>query len=207
MEYPSNSQSKQPRETPEKKEPIARVTQGSVVRKKKGLGRRFSETFMGGDARNAGSYVMFDVLLPAMRDMITDTVTMGVERMVYGEARPRGRYRGSSGGGLSGHTPYNRMSAGLRPDPREGGMSRRGRATHNFDEIVLDTRVEAEHVVDQMFHLLQKYGQVTITDLYDLVGETAAYTDNKWGWTELQGTDIRRTRDGYLIKLPPPIDL
>lgn len=86
-------------------------------------------------------------------------------------------------------------------------MSHRARSTHDFGEIIIDTRVEAEAVIDKMFHQMEKYGQVTVSDLYDLVGITSAYTDNKWGWIDLQGTDIRRTRDGYLLKLPPPDSL
>lgn len=204
MEYPGNSdKSKRPGSEPVEKPQVQRITRTQAVQKKKGLGKRFSETFMGGDARNVGSYVTFDVLLPALRDMVADTVTMGIERMVYGESRPRGR-----GGFRSNvtpiNTPYNRMSGGLRPDPREPSMSRRSRATHNFDDIVIDTRIEAEEVVDHLFNLVQKYEQATVANLYDLVGITPAYTDNKWGWTDLTGTDIRRIREGYLIKLPQP---
>jgi hypothetical protein len=202
-EYPSNSNASR---EPAKKEPIERVTQSEAFQRKKSVGKRFSETFLGGDARSVGSYIFFDVFLSAARDMVVDMVTMGAERMFYGESRPRASRGFRPTGGFAGHTNYNRVAAGLRPDPREA-MSHRARATHDFGEIIIDTRVEAEAVVDKMFHQIEKYGQVTVADLYDLVGITSAYTDNKWGWIDLQGTDIRRTRDGYLLKLPPPDSL
>jgi hypothetical protein len=204
VEYPSNSDKARRPETVEKPQ-VQRVTRSEAIVRKKGLGRRFSETFMGGDARTVGSYVTFDVLLPALRDMVADTVTMGIERMVYGEAsRPRSRGIRSNPS-LVGHTPYNRMSAGLRPDPREQ-LSRRARATHDFGEIVLPTRIEATEVIDGLFNLIQKYEQATVANLYDLLGMTPAYTDGKWGWTEetFLGADIRHVRGGYLLKLPQP---
>lgn len=197
MEYPSNSNRQR---EPEKREAIQRVTRTEVVQRKKPMGRRFKEYFFGGDARGVGSYLLLDVLVPAMRDTVADMVSQGAEKMLYGEARSRSRRIGS-GGGLVGHTPYNRMH---RPDPREAGMSRRGRATHDFGEIIIETRVEAEHVMDNLFKLVEKYGQASVSDLYDLVGITPAYTDNKYGWIDLQGSDIRRIREGYLLELPEP---
>jgi hypothetical protein len=207
MELPSNSDmSKRPADKPEPVEKVQRVTKTVAVQRKKTLGKRFSETFLGGDARGAGSYVMFDVLLPALRDMVADTVTMGIERMVYGDAaRPRNsRVRG----GVVGHTAYNRVSAGLRIDPREAAAQGRSRrAGHSFDDIVVDTRIEAEEVVNSMFNHLNKYEQVSLATLYDFVGIQWNYIDQKWGWVDLAGTDIRRTRDGYLLKFPPLVDL
>ena len=43
---------------------------------------------------------------------------------------------------------------------------------------------------------------VSVADLYDLVGISGNYTDNKYGWTNLRNSDVQRVRDGYLLKLP-----
>ena len=53
-----------------------------------------------------------------------------------------------------------------------------------------------------MDDILEKYGMVSVADLYDLVGVTGNYTDNKYGWTNLSNAEIVRVRDGYQIKLP-----
>jgi hypothetical protein len=202
-EYPSNS--KRVRETPTGKEKIERITVSEPIRKKKSLGKRFAETFVGGDTRNVGQYVMFDVLLPALRDMIVDGITMGAERMFFPDSAGRRRPSRSSIG--SGYTPYNKIGGtryDTRPDPR--GVSRSRRPANDFDDIIMPTRHEAADVLDKLFDLVQKYESASVSDLYDLIGVTPAYTDDKWGWTNtnLQGADIRRTRDGYLIDLPRP---
>ena len=198
MDYPSNSMNaKQPPE-PKADKKVERVTRTEVVKRKKPLGKRFAETFLGGDARGVGSYVMLDVLLPAFKDMVADAMTMGVEKMLWGEARSRSRTATRVGGLVGGGVNYNKIgSGGWRPDPRSP------RSARDADEYIIETRVEAEHVLDSMVKLMEKYDQVTVSDLKDLVGETAAYTDNKWGWTDLRGADIRRIREGYLLKLPP----
>ena len=73
---------------------------------------------------------------------------------------------------------------------------------YNYDDIILDTRREAEEVLDRMQDLIDSYGMVSVADLYDLVGINGSYTDNKYGWTHLRSTDVQRVRDGYLLKLP-----
>jgi hypothetical protein len=75
---------------------------------------------------------------------------------------------------------------------------------HDFNEIILATRVEAEEVLDRLFDILNKYQTVSVSDLYELVGITANFTDEKWGWTELRGSQVAKVRNGYLLDLPRP---
>lgn len=83
-------------------------------------------------------------------------------------------------------------------------MSRQARARHNFDEIVLDQRSEAEDVIDRLFDLVSRYESASVADLYELVGLSSVHTDNRWGWTDLTGAGVSRIRGGYLLDLPEP---
>lgn len=208
-EFPSNSNNRardaRPAKPSEKK--VEQVVQSDVKRRKKPLSKRFVETFVGGDAKGVWAFVMLDVMVPAAKDMFADAVSQGVERMIYGEsvsASRRGRRRPHD----EPHISYNRyFSSGPKQDPRERGrqhMSRRARASHDFDEIILGTRVEAEEVVDRMYDLVSKYEVATVADLYDLVGVSGSYTDDKWGWFDLRGAGVARVREGYLLNLPRP---
>jgi len=206
-DYPGNSRKQQAPATdvPEAKK-VERITSGEVVRRKKPLHKRFAETFVGGDAKTAWAYVAFDVLIPAFKDMVADSFTQGVERMLFGDSRSTSRRTGSRPGYSGGYVSYNRPSNtprdGRREDPR--GVSRRSRATHNFDEIILASRPEAEEVIDRLFDLVSRYEMATVSDLYELVGEQGKYTDEKWGWTDIRGAGVTRVRNGYLLDLPKP---
>lgn len=210
---PSNSRMTKPaddvKETETKK--IERVTTGEALRRKRPLGKRLADTFVGGDAKSVWGYVLFDVLIPAAKDMAADAVSQGVERMLFGEARSTSRRTGLRPSGANGHVSYNRYhpgSAGYarRDDPRPQ-LSRRARAAHDFDEIVLPTRGEAESAIDQMFAVLAQYEQVTVAELYEMVGITPEFTDEKYGWTDIRGAGVTRVRNGYLLDLPRPISL
>jgi len=206
MDYPNNSH--KAKSKPEKVEPkkVERIVAGEVVRRKKPLGKRFSETFMGGDAKGVWGFVAFDVLVPAAKDMAADAVSQGIERMLFGEARSASRRSSSRSNGPLGHVAYNRYGPSSIPIRREEprNVSRRSRASHNFDEIILATRVEAEEVVDRLFDLVNRYESATVADLYEMVGVDSEYTDDKWGWTDIRGAGVARVRNGYLLDLPKP---
>lgn len=208
-EFPSNSRTTSkaaPEKVAEKK--VEKVTTGNVVKRKKSLGTRLRETFISGaDSKSVLDYVMFDILIPAAKDMVVDATQAGLERKFYGETRSAGR-RGYARAGGAGYQAYNRIGASvLRNDPRAietRAPSRRARANHDFGEIVLESRVEATNVLDNMFELLSRYDTVTVSDLYDLVDIESRFTDNQWGWDDLRGSDVRRVNGGYLLVLPRP---
>lgn len=205
-DFPSNSYNKikkSPETVEESAEPkpeVEKVVEGTVVRRKKPLSKRFKETFLGGDSENVWQYVLMDVLIPAAKDAIVDATSQGIERMIFGDVRSRG---GRSSRGSSSYTPYNRYSSNIRKEePRS--ISARGRAVHNFDEVVLPTRPEAEDVIERMYDIVSKYEVVSVADLYTLLGIKPNYTDQKWGWTDLRGLGATRVKGGYLIDVPRP---
>lgn len=203
-QFPSNS--KRPPRTRDEPKKVERVVQGDVRRRKTPLGRRVSQNLIGGDAQSVWGFMFGEVMLPAARDMIADALTGGIERAIFGESSSHGRSRGRRGGPI-GHVPYNRYSSptgrNVRDEPRRE-ISRRGRSTHNFDEIILQTRVEAEEVLDRLDDLCDRYESASVADLYELVGISSNYMDHKFGWISIGGAGVQRVSGGYLLNLPKP---
>lgn len=88
-------------------------------------------------------------------------------------------------------------------------MSQRGRGSHDFGEIVLSTRAEAEETLAQMDDIIGRFGTTSIADLYEMLAIDEVYhTDEKWGWDNLRGSDVQRLRNGgYILVLPKPIPI
>jgi len=203
-EFPPNSETSK-KGTPEDKN-IRPVTEGKATRRRKSLRKQFSSTFVAGDLKTSVKYVMFDVFLPAARDMIVEAGQQGIEKLIFGDSRRRGARVPPSG--PTGHISYNRYSAmGSRFSGPQRAISREARARHDFDEIVLDDRSEAEEVIDRLFDLVSRYESASVADLYELVGLGSTHIDHKWGWTDLQGAGVSRIRGGYLLDLPEPSPL
>lgn len=72
----------------------------------------------------------------------------------------------------------------------------------NVDDIVFDTRRDAETILDAMANIKNAYDVVTVADLYELSGLSSNYNDNRYGWTDISGVTVFRVRDGYMLKLP-----
>lgn len=180
---------------------VKQVTTGEVKRKKRSLRRQFSEAFVGGDLKTSSRYVLFDILLPGARDMIWESVSGGFERLIFGDGRRRSSH--SSPPHRPEYTNYSNYSS-VRNMVPAGRSLTRARSRHNFDDVVLESRSEAEQTLDQMFEVLSTYGTVTVADFYQIVGLAPAHTDYKWGWTDLQGSRVSRDNNGYLLDLPDP---
>lgn len=187
--------------------PLKKVIDGEATQRKKGLGRKVADTFAGDDVKSVGSYILIDVFIPALKTMISDAASQGVERMLFGESRPRSR--SAVGGMRTNYTSYNRVSSPLGGAPEPRTISRSARANHDFAEVILQTRGEAELVLENLQIQIEQYGVAQVADLYDLVEITSSFTDNKWGWTDLRDARIRRLgSQGFLLDLPRtvPID-
>lgn len=215
-DFPSNSVGKKRTaktpEPPVKK--VEKIVEGEAILRKPSLGRRFKETFIGGDdARSVWSYVLNEVMIPAAKDMIVDSGMEALNRAFYGDSRGGRRGTGSNPFNKPpwqqpfGNVQYN-QAASAPPKETARKLSRHGRAQHDFREILLHSRAAAEDVLDALEGLIGQYEQCTVADLYNLVGATPDFTDEKYGWYSIQGARAVRDRGGmYTVDLPKPVVL
>lgn len=192
--YQSNSyKSKETTNEPnDEKKKIEKVIVGQVKTKKKnGLGK-FVSGLIADEAPDIKTYLFKDVVVPTIKKTITDIVDM----ILYGG---RSNRRSTTASRVSYRSYYD--------DPRDSRNDPRIVQGYNYDDIILDSRGDAEEVLNQLNDLIDVYRIASVADLYDLVGITGNYTDNKYGWTNLATADIVRTRDGYKIKLPRALPL
>lgn len=202
--YPANSykakaeQKEAEKESVEKKK-VEKVVTGSVKTKKNEM-RKLTDVFISEDVKNVKDYALMEVIVPAVKKLIVDIVTDGVNMIFYGGTAHKSS---SSASKVSYNRFYDRKDDGRRQND-----SHRTLSGYSYDDISLETRAEAEEVVSRMIELIDTYGEVSVADLYDLVGVTGEYTDNRYGWTNLSRAQVIRTRDNrYLIDLPKALPL
>jgi hypothetical protein len=222
-EFPSNTVKKTEPKTGER-QPLEKVVTGKVIVKKAGPGRRFRAIFVGEDGRNVASHVLWTVAIPAIKDLLYDAGQEALGRSLGIDTRGARRSGNIGpfnynqiGSTLASRVNYNRP--GFMTDPRDrqqqaqpapkAGTPGRNVTLGNvtIDDIICPSRIEAEDVINRMYALVERYGRVTIADLFDLVGVTGEYTDENFGWVDLTGARPHRQGQGYRLDLPRPIQI
>lgn len=183
---------------PDEREKLEKVIKGTAKTKKNEM-RKLRDIFISEDVKSVKSYILMDVLVPAIKDAIEDIVTNGIRMVLRGETSAR---KSSSASKIS----YNRIyDSKINNDrfARDSSPSLR----YSYDDIILESRGEAEDVITRMEEIIEEYGFVRVADLYDLVGITGDYTDNKYGWTSIRSAEPVRVRNGYMLRLPRAVPL
>jgi hypothetical protein len=196
VNYPANSKRKAA-DVGQERPKMEKVVEGDVVQRKGGAVRSALRTFISEDSHTVIGYLLTEVLVPATKNAISDMVSQGIERVLYGESRPRN----SRGGYTNYNTRPQAIGGRVFSDPRPP-LSRQARASHDFGEIVISSRSEAEDVLDNLRTLIDDYGIATVADFYDLVGLTGEFTDDKYGWNDLRSARVRPIRHGYVLDMP-----
>ena len=157
---------------------------------------KFSDIFMPEDMSVVKDHLINDVAVPTIKDTILDVVSL----LLYGTTTTPNRKKSSNG--LI--TNYNAISTARKSSSSPSVNKKHARAAgYAYDEIIFDSRGEAEEVLDNMFELLTEYGIVSVMDYYDLAGVSTKHTDQNYGWDDLSSAVVKRiSRDEHIIDLP-----
>lgn len=143
---------------PEKK--VGKVITGSAKSKKKGEMQKFADVFISEDVGNVKSYIIMEVLVPAVKKAISDIVTNGIDMILYGET---GRTKKNSTASKVSYGKFYDRDSDRRRDYRSAGT----RGGYDYDDIIFETRGDAESVLDAMNDIISQYGVVSVGDLFE----------------------------------------
>ena len=177
----------------EKKEKHVEKVVTGVVKTKRNDVRKLTDIFIAEDVSNVKSFIFMDVLVPAIKKAVSDIVTNGIDMILYGGNGRGDRKRPTD------RISYTRYSE--KPKNRDY-TSAHVRTACDYDDIVFNTRGEAERALSQMGDIIDSYGVVSIADLYEMADLSAPHTFHKYGWTSLRNAEAIRVREGYMLKLP-----
>lgn len=190
---------------PIEKKPLTKLVDAQPKKRKRSLFGRLASGVLGPEGLpGIGSYVSEEIIVPAIKNIIVDAVTSGINMVMFGER-----------GGPSRHHSYSRQRTTYRPNTNytsrytssspEPADRRVRPAKYGVEEYVIEDRFDAAHVLTTLTENADMYGTVSVADYYDLIGVPSQYTDNQYGWTidSISRASILPVRGGYIIKFPP----
>lgn len=181
---------------PEQKKKV--ISGKAKVKTRTSLAKKLRDTFVPGDVISVKRYVIDEVVVPGIKNLIVDTIGMFILGDNYS-----GRGRSYSSIGRRDRTSYS-----VRYDSDKGPKYASVRTGGKYRDIIYETREDAEDVLEELDILIKEYGSASISDLYSASGITPDYTDEKCGWVDLKRATIRRVSDGYILDMPKayPLD-
>ena len=79
------------------------------------------------------------------------------------------------------------------------------KATLKVEDIIFNTRAEAEDALWKLEEYAKTYGSACVSELYELAGLGGSFLATKYMWLphQLKSCTVLRVGDGYIIDLPP----
>ena len=177
---------------------LEKVVKGEV-KKKSGTGKILSNEFVKEEPSYVRDYILGEVVLPAVKNLIADIINNGVSMFLFGETRAPRR------GDNRDRGRYSQRDRGYQRDeydePRERRYHNRMRYD-DFSDYKLETRRDAIEVLDELRGYIDEYGQVEVARFFELIGEDSQGVDNDYGWTSLDHAYIDSVRGGFIIEFP-----
>ena len=197
---PNNSGKTSPSTTHEKR--VEKVVKGEVKRRQS-FGKMVRDSFIPEDVENAGSYILSNMIVPGIRDGFFSVLRGILDYWSGGVGGPK--FTTSSGIRTQKYS-YNQLYNRRNAAPPESSSTPAQR--YAYDDIIVPTIAEAEEVIAALKDIIRVYQVARVADLFDLVGVTGSYTDNNYGWPNLDRAGYQRVAGGYLLTFPKamPID-
>jgi len=185
---------------------IKPVVNGKVAKRKQPVGKRLRESFGLEETRTVGDYLVWDVLVPAIKDTVADVVKKGIDVFLYGgsSSARRSSYSGRSHVSYEGY--YSRNRERDRMEIERNRWKYTPRPGSDFDEFIFDDKRDADMVLNELCEQIEVFGWAKCSDFYSLVGETERnFTMQGYGWDALGDARVERVREGWIVSLPRPM--
>lgn len=204
-EYPTNSSlmlgnvDKDTPQLPKPPEKVESVVTGKTTTRTR-MSKRLRNSIFAQDFRDVREGVVDDIVRPRIKELIYDifkgflnSADSTLQMMIWGEERRNPNNR------IGDHVSYNQFSNRRPPQSSAPSMT----SAFNCDDIIFETRGDAEVVLAYMYDYVNQYHSVSVANMYEFAGMQSPWTANNYGWNDLTGTSIRPCFDGgYIIDLP-----
>lgn len=202
--YASNSIKSREQKTTEQKpktKEVTKVVKGGVKVKKKSEMKKIANSIISEECKSIKEYAIYEVIVPVVKETISQLVKGSIDMLFFGEVRSTSS-RSRSGNNAS-RVSYRDYYDDRRDRDRD---SRRRDPVYSYDDITFEYKEDAEEVLNRMDEIVDQYGAVSVSDLFELAGRTGnGYTDNNYGWTSIRSATVERLgHNEYIIRLTRP---
>lgn len=189
---------------------LEKVTTNVTIKENKKK-NSFWKYFFVKDAKEAVFDVNKDIIMPGIKSLIVN-ILHGAVNTIFGSSGNR-PYSGTSytsyGSSPIHNVSYNQAYDANKPiGVQQTAQQTKIQEMYDVSNVIFDSRGEAEEVLSRMIETINRYGSVSVSDFYDLIGQNIAFTADKYGWRDLSTGVVQNCLSGgYRLLLPNVIPL
>lgn len=175
---------------------------GEVSIREENFWSKLLHIFIAGDMQDLKGMIIDEVLIPAGRKALSDIWKKSGDVLFHGRvtADDRSTVRGSR--------PSYSYSSYYEDRRNERNREPERRPSDDWNRVKFSERGFAEEVLEEMRLCIREYGNVSVLEFYDIAGVSVyhqgQYTNNNYGWTDLDSAYVERVSEGFSIHFPKP---
>ena len=179
-----------------------KVIDCKVEVKKKNELSKLADIFFKEDLISVKDHILKEGIFPSIKKALAESGKTAIDMIFYGETRSSSKRYSNR---YKTYDDYyssneNTVITSDRKNNFSGYM-------YSCDDIIFKSRTAAEDVLSELLNIIAGYNLVTVSEYYGIVNQPTRYTDERYGWTNLDNARVVRVRDGYMIKLPRPLPI
>lgn len=167
--------------------------------------RRVLDAFISNERGNIKDHVIFDVVIPSIKNAISDVVSDGINMLLFGEKKKSSSKNGTI-------TPYGSFWASSISNEKKWNTDTETRKTSSlsrYSEACWETKEDAMIMLNCMSELIEATRCITVAQFYGLINDPDNFpiesVHNKWGWKTLADVRTWKISEGrWGLTLPRP---
>jgi hypothetical protein len=191
-----------PKEVP-KKNIVAVVGEGVVVKAPRPVTRRFFDFVFAESPKDIAKRVLTNTLAPRLKAAGEEAANNFLHSMLWGQgsAPVSSIVKGTV---IRGGTNVYAQASGQPSALQQAREANQSRPSGIYQDLTCPTQEIAEQILAQLYDVFNQYRVVSVADLYEMAKIPVSTSDNAYGWMSLDGARITQDRNGYVLALPRP---
>lgn len=169
--------------------------------------QKITKEFFEEDFNTVKKSVYADIVKPTIKNLLADIFIGSIERAFFGNSR-----RGSSPTNYASSIVRTASSVNYQRASQQAAKETPEKVKLGLNDIIMRDRPAAQDLIDILKGEIYDHGQVTIAELYEMLADddtvtSTNFTDNYYGWKNLDDAYVKPHGRMYRVVLPRPIQL
>lgn len=146
---------------------------------------------------NVKVYLLRDMIIPGIKKAILGAIQL----FLFPDTKYTGTSVQTSQTGLFGKVSYSGAWAEKNNKPKAYGQT----SAFNYSNLSFPTSQEAYGLLETLDLIIERYGQVSVSEMYEQCQLAAPAASENWGWKSTKGAEVIRVNDPnypFILKMP-----